>query len=405
MPFPFLNPPALRRWALVALPACALLSFDPGLAEAAAPEPSGKLYTCNPGPWGTVHYFYVYLEAPEALVENFPTPNSVPRWCFPGWSVDQVRSVLDRAKVDSATQEVILDSKRTLMQDGILCVFPPLAQLEALTPGQRSVIYAELAKFEVNEFHQSPVFITSGSVDDWLKGTELRSELVEKIRGFTYKRGEALAFSDLSAILNYVRNDKEARQFFKIITRTRTLMARLEVKKGADIAALTEYWTGHNRLKDIAPILQSVIETQGIDDIPIVHLLPSLPRQFLYSYPSMTTALDGRMPDCHWTSLNFFNHKPKDYYLDTRLAANCVLESYLKVDPPYHFGDVLMFMDQSTGQAFHSCVYVADDIVYTKNGENAVAPWMLQKIDEVERIYFPAERGVIQGYRVKQLVK
>ena len=111
------------------------------------------------------------------------------------------------------------------------------------------------------------------------------------------------------------------------------------------------------------------------------------------------------MPDCHWSSLNFFNHRPKQYFLDTRLAANSVLERYNKVDPPYQFGDVLMFMDQSTGQAFHSCVYVADDIVYTKNGENAVAPWMLNKIDDVERIYFPAQLGFIQGYRLKELMK
>lgn len=403
-----MSPPPLRSLATLSWTAlaclCTLLLATPAVhAEKAAPEVSGKLYTCNPGPWGVLHYFYIYLEAPDALIEHFPAPNSVPRWCFPDWSMDQVRALLDKAGLSPTLQTTLLDPKRTVLQDKILCIFPPLPLLESLTPDQRSVIYSELAKYDINEFHQNPVFINSDDVDEWLRGTELRKEIVAKIHRYTYRRGEALAFSDLSAVMNYLRDEKEARYFFKIMTRTRALMARLEVRKGTDTKALAEYWTGHNRLKDILPLLQSVMETDGIDDLPVAHLLPMIPRQYLYTYPSLDAALEGRMPDCHWTSLNFFRAKPKEYYRDTRLAADCVLQTYIKVDPPYQFGDVLMFMDQATGVAYHSCVYVADDIVYTKNGENAVAPWLLSKLNDVKRIYFAGPSGVIQGFRIKDL--
>lgn len=110
--------------------------------------------------------------------------------------------------------------------------------------------------------------------------------------------------------------------------------------------------------------------------------------------------MQGRMPDCHWTSLNFFNFRPRDYYLDTRLASMHVLESYETVNPPYAYGDVLMFMTEA-GNALHSCVYIADDIVYTKNGENMASPWLLMKISDVKRVYSHEHQTKIQGYRMK----
>jgi len=126
-------------------------------------------------------------------------------------------------------------------------------------------------------------------------------------------------------------------------------------------------------------------------------------RRYLYTYPPVDLAMRGRMPDCHWTSLNFFNHWGREYYLDSRLAASAVMEDYLPVKGEREFGDVLMFMDGTSGNAIHSCVYIADDIVYTKNGENMVAPWLLMRLDDVRRIYFHAKKGRIDTYRLKKV--
>jgi hypothetical protein len=54
------------------------------------------------------------------------------------------------------------------------------------------------------------------------------------------------------------------------------------------------------------------------------------------------------------------------------------------------------------GNAVHSCVYVADDIVYSKNGENMASPWLLTKIGDVQRIYSYESQTSIQGYRLRQ---
>jgi hypothetical protein len=44
-------------------------------------------------------------------------------------------------------------------------------------------------------------------------------------------------------------------------------------------------------------------------------------------------------------------------------------------------------MDPSTKEAHHSCVYLADDIVYTKNGRSLLEPWVFMHLSEVRDIY------------------
>jgi hypothetical protein len=371
-------------------------------SPAEAPEVFGKLYQCNPGPWGDLQYYYIYLEAPDRLVEHFNMPHSVTKWVFEGGTEDKLRTLFAKAGLPVALQEYLLDAKHVVHEGNLLTVFPPLPDLLAMTAAQRTVIYVELAKSELNEFHANPVYITSGDPDQWLAQSKLRPELRAVIKKLCYMRGEVLCFSDLSAVLGMVQSDAEAHDLFKTMTRMRSLMLRLNVATGADFKGVVNYWSGINRNKDIESIILSAVETKQIDRLDCIHLLPSLPRRYLYSYPPPELAILGRMPDCHWTSLNFFNFTPRDYFLDTRLASLHVLEDYDKVSPPYAFGDVFMFMTPE-GNALHSCVYIADDIVYTKNGENMAAPWLLMKVSDVKRIYSHVGQTSIQGYRLKAM--
>jgi hypothetical protein len=203
--------------------------------------------------------------------------------------------------------------------------------------------------------------------------------------------------------MNSATSDADARAMFKAMTRTRSIMVKLEVDHDSNVAELTHYWSPAfmNRHKDIEPLIQSIIDTDGIEALPLSHLLPALARKLVYTYPDLDLAKHGRLPDCHWTSLNFFNYDPHEYLLDERLATNSVLEHFTPVEPPYQYGDVLFFLNAKTGDAYHSCIQLADNLVYTKNGRNLLSPWIIMRREDLEKVYLYRGDGRVQGFRRK----
>jgi hypothetical protein len=359
------------------------------------------LHRCAPGPWGEIEYHFIYLEASEQLVRHFSLPSTQPRWSFPGAKREDVAALLDAARIPPDWIEQWLAPKHLLSQSGVLHILLPPEQLEALMPEQRAFVYAELAKSPLNEFHRDPVFITSGDVADFFRHTEIPLDHVRWFERMCYRRGNVLCFSDIPALLRRARSASEARRLFKLCSRTRAIIARLRLSTTTDCAALGDYWSNEERRKDVVPLLRSLTELGDGGTLDLIHLLPPLARKLVNSYPPLELGMHGRMPDCHWSSLNFFNYEPQDCYLDSRLAASHVLESYQCVEPPYRYGDKLFFVDGPNGGSYHSCVYIADDLVFAKNGDNAANPWILTRLEDQKQVYLSAVDGRIQAYRRK----
>lgn len=368
-------------------------------------QPTPSVFETNPGPWGKLQCAYVYLEAPQSLLDGFPLPSLTPRWTFPASFISSLQTFLSKAGLSDSQVSLFLSKERLVIDDGFVHILPPPNELENLTPETRAFIYTELAKIPENEYQVDPVLIIGTTVEEWYKGSKLRPELIGKIKKLSYTRGETIAFSDIPLLLNYAQSDSEARAIFKACTRTRNLMIRLKLEKNSNAEEIIKYWSfgiGLRR-KDLEPLIQSVIELDGVDDIGISHLLPALARKLLYTYPGLDMAKHGIMPDCHWTSLNFFNFEPHEYLLDARLATSQVLEQFSPVEPPYQYADVLFFLDNNTGDAFHSCVHLADNIVYTKNGRNILSPWVIMRLEDVKKIYLYKGNGRVQGFRRKDI--
>ena len=69
------------------------------------------------------------------------------------------------------------------------------------------------------------------------------------------------------------------------------------------------------------------------------------------------------------------------------MATAYVLQNFTKVPGPYRYSDVIFILDGATGNAIHSCVYLADDLVFTKNGRSPTQPWVVMKLDDVVAYY------------------
>ena len=76
------------------------------------------------------------------------------------------------------------------------------------------------------------------------------------------------------------------------------------------------------------------------------------------------------------------------------------MEGYAQISLPGELGDVLVFLNPEGG-AIHSCVYLADDLVYTKNGENGLSPWVIMRVGDLTDIYLRGPGYRAQYYRRK----
>jgi len=368
-----------------------------GVVAGAVTEP---MWLTKSGPWGQLEVRSVYLEPPEALLAVVAKPSTVTRWTFEQTTIGGVRAILVKAGVPEPVIARLLSPVRLVESGNSIILLPEREDLFALTMEVRSALYLELAKSSANEYQRDPVFILGGDVDDWLEEVPLTSGQRALFQQLLWRRGNALVFSDVQALLALAKGPEEVSAVFRSITRVRSLVISLRLPLAVDRQAFIDYWTADQVGTPRLAFIRAVTQRRAKQLIDVTHFLPSAFRLRVYSFPELDLGLKGRFPDCHWTSLNFFNQEPKDIYLDTRQAAEHLLKDYVAVDAPYRYGDVLCFLDD--GEGLHTCVHVVDDIVLTKNGDSILAPWTLMRLRDVDEIYRRTPNTRIQAYRLKK---
>jgi len=356
------------------------------------------------GPWGTLTKIPIFLEAPDSIIDTYPLPSTTTRWSLPVSDAPNLPTILASLGLPNRLIDLLSQTLLQVRDGNWLHLFPPAEEVANLDPEVRSRLYLHLGNYEINEFHRDPVYILTPTVEEWYRSSDLNPNLVAAIAKLAYRRGNVWAFSDLPYLINLTASEPEARRLFQSFTRTRSYLVKLVVSTDTDTESVRNYWSigGKSfRLKALGPLLNSIKETRQTVELDISHIIPALPRKLIYNYQSPSFATKGIFPDCHWTSLNFFNYEPHEYLLDSRLATSKVIDDYRPVSPPYAYGDILFFLREDDGNAFHSCLFLADDLVFTKNGRNQLIPWIISTLKDVSSIYLASTPGTIQAYRRK----
>jgi hypothetical protein len=132
----------------------------------------------------------------------------------------------------------------------------------------------------------------------------------------------------------------------------------------------------------------------------ILMLLPPFARNRLYMYPVPDQGPLANRRDCHWTAFNFFNDPPDDKFVNPQSVLDARNNDYVLIPGQPMMGDIAMFMAGTS--IIHSCVYIADDFYFTKNGPSFISPWVLMRREDI-RAFFPAyENLTIEHYRLKK---
>lgn len=362
-------------------------------ASSASNAPSGEpSRRAAPGPWGDLTITAIVVSPPLEYVSPDwgGRPAGPGRWFFPGVTLDLVESYLISIGMPQDVIARVLAASRPAPDIGGIVTTPDPEIIRSLSPDVRSRLYMQLAKSRLN-FNQVHSFRFLGSSpDDWLAGSLVSSETRRLIEPLIYRDGNVMHFADVGYIQSLLPDVTEQRKLAKALLRQATMLVRLEVDSEENVDRLAEYWGRGGRRTDLKPLLESVAGARGDRSIDIVHLLPALARDHMYRYPRLTAADMNKsvLVNCLWSALNFFRSEPEERFADIDVATATLKRDYFIVESDFLLGDIVAFLD-ADGILFHVAVYLADDLVFTKNGMSPMAPWVVSTIDDVKAYYRP----------------
>ena len=353
-------------------------------------------------PWGRLDITPIVISPPLEYVPSNWGPVERPHWYFPGATRPQLEQFLTSVGLSPGETAQLLTTVRSDPRG--LIVDPDPQQVRGLAPNVRAEIYRELAMSAKNSRQRDAYRYFGTSSDVWLGGAPITPRTRQLVEPLIYRIGDFVYFADIDLVRPEISDPAELQRLAKRLFREATMMVRLRLEP-AQLDAAVEYWGRGGRRTDIRPLLESIVTGEQDHSIDIGHLLPTLARNHLYRYPQVTLG-DLDKPgfvNCFWTALNFFSAEPDDRYLDSNYAIERLKRDYFIVHDQFQLGDVAAFVDPEGG-IYHAAVYLADGLVFGKNGTSPLSPWTIVPIDRLKG-YYPehADHWEVVFYRRKNL--
>lgn len=350
-------------------------------------EPA-EVTLASKGKWGQLTLIPIVISPPMELVFTDWGFMHRPVWFFPGVNADAAVKILQTGGVSSADAANLRQKTEFEPRINGVVITPDPSWIRTLPPQTRAAIYNTLAKSELNSDQMQAFRFRGSSPDAWIGSGRVSARTRQLVEPLIYHDGAYMLFSDIELIRPEIGSEEELRQLGKALFRQPTVIAQLAVPHKNDMDSLVEYWGRGGRRTDIRPLLESVSEKGSDQSIDILYLLPPFAQQHLYNYPKLSAGDLDRpsVVNCLWTVLNFFSQEPDDRFLDGNTALRTLKEDYFVVEGEFELGDIVAFLDEQ-GDLFHAAVYIADDLLFTKNGLSAMAPWTLASLEDVKGFY------------------
>jgi hypothetical protein len=333
-------------------------------------------------PWGELEITRIMLERPEAMFGTNRAPAAAIRWFFKNHSSRQVSNLFASCSLTDGQRVSMLDTNRWEKTPNGWWILPSLEMVKEMDPAARETIYSVLARMPENAPQRFPFVYRADGFEEWVSGSELSGEQLSLARRLCYMKSGVLYFADMQ-LFELLTSFDEAQSLIQTLSRVPTLLMKLRVRPESDIEGLAKYWGRGGNSEHVIRLLRGLARQPEGSSINVSYFLPPIPRLRLYTYPKGTNA--GR-EDGFWTAYNFFNERP-DYTLRAPKHPNELLQpGYWEVRGEKGFGDLLLLWEGGDTVA-HACAYVADDVVYTKNGDDFHQPWVLMRMRDLMTLY------------------
>ncbi|MFT5469074.1 MAG: hypothetical protein ACI8UO_004189 [Verrucomicrobiales bacterium] len=340
------------------------------------------IHRVAPGPWGQIEFYETILEVPDRSIKP-PFLTTHTEWIFEGRDRAGAEALMKTSELTTELLALIKPDQLWSVTEQGAKLIPPDALILGLTDQMRLSLYGELENRPKGQFMFHTFGIERG--DFRAMASDLPAEIVELVQRLSYPLGDLRQITDTPFLLSQIDDLQLQRKVVRALCRTRSIIPRLRIGPEADIESLARYWSGPNPDSDLRPLLQSVRDEPGAEFIDVIHLLPPLPRKYIASYTNYRDTFYTENPDCFWAALNFFEPQPNQ-----RIHDNLPVLFYVTPDkfesipdkPPFAFGDTFILQNQTEG-FIHAYVHIADDLVFTKNGNSLLYPWLIMRREDM----------------------
>ena len=353
------------------------------------------------GPWGDLQTWDVRIEQPMEYVGFEKTSSEGPVWNFGTLSPVAVEGLLLDSGCTAEQSQQLLKCQ-VQGGNGSAMYRPKEALLLSLSPEVRSKLYLALAHNAANRFQANPYPIPSGDMASFFVRLHDSNETeFATMKKLLYTRNGYTYFSDPERVLKDLPTAEERLDYLQSLTSQSAVMMRLLIRPDSDIDKPLNYWALSMPgvlMKNLTPLFESQRRLPEGGSISILYLLPKLAREKLFSTPLPPASGDGKLPDCHWTALNYFNATYDPRMADNEYASRFITENYYEIAKPGIGGDLLLLLN-AQGGVIHSAVYIADDVVFTKNGISYSQPWILMHEKDLVGSYSALESVKVAYFR------
>jgi len=349
-------------------------------------------------PWGRLEYTPIALDRPDEYFTNEFNPTA-PRtlWIFRNQTEQQLSDVFGAFDFTDATRAWLTNRAQWQFTPRAIVLTPPAEVVVSLSPATRQKFYKFLGQNPENVLQSTPFRFRADGFDDWFADCGVSREKIALVRSLTYEQDGGLCFADAPTFAA-LSTPEETKSVIQCLWRVSTFVAKLRIDPGTDVEELMRYWSPLGPAREYRPLIESMTRVPESTTINLSYLLPPFARLRLYTYPNPRDR-DIARQDCFWSSMNFFHATPDSRFFDPMHTQKILETEYTRVrDDSRRFGDLLMLIS-ADHQALHMCVFIADDVVFTKNGANTQQPWVLMKLPEMLGHYEKDKPFQVRIYR------
>jgi hypothetical protein len=360
---------------------------QPKPVSAFVTNPKDKSQAVHSGPWGSLITRDIVLDRPvEYLTEEVANPKPEV-WTFNGMKPEAVKALFTQNGL-SAAQVAEAFAPGTFSDTGNNTVMQPSEKfILALAGPVRAKLYIALAGLGVNLYLDYPYIFPGDIIESIYKDSRLNPEDVATFKRLIYLNGNVSQLSDYPLLLTQIPTLERRVALARSMSRQSAVLAGLVIHPDTDIDKIASYWgyMPNVHFTDIRPMMEALKQLPEGGNLSLFYLLPKFARDRLYTFPLPPVAGEPTM-DCHWSTFNFSNETPDNRFNDPAYAVDYIRKNYYQISAPSICGDILLLMNDKQ-EVKHSAVFLADDIVFTKNGNNYRQPWMLMRIPDLLATY------------------